>query len=54
MQHTNSAIAWAEKKLKKKIVILKKPENEKPSKIPFLNLGQDADIITTNANLAES
>lgn len=54
MLHTQSAIAWAEKRHKKKIVIPKKPENTKASKIPFLNLGPDADILTTNANLAEA
>jgi hypothetical protein len=46
--HADQALAWAEKKLKKKLVIPAKPENEKPSVIPFLDLGQDADIITTN------
>ena len=52
--HTKQALAWAEKKHKKKLVIPKKPENEKPSKIPFLDLGQDADIITTAQNLVDS
>ena len=51
---TQNSINVSEKHHKKKLVIPKKPEAEKPSKIPFLHLGEDADITMTKNNLEDA